>query len=114
MPNEYDKIFKENIEAIILPIADRLLGIHLEQLEEIPGDLQITLERKPDFTKKALDKNKQPFILHLEFQVDDGESIREQNETTALHTAVGSVAQLRNLREETTKQIQTMPITFDF
>ncbi len=41
MPNEYDKIFKENIEAVILPIADKLLGIHAEQLEEIPGDLQV-------------------------------------------------------------------------
>ena len=71
MPNEYDKIFKENVEATILPIAEKLLRIHAEQLEEIPNDLQITLERKPDFTKKALDKNKQPFILHLEFQVDD-------------------------------------------
>ena len=81
MPNEYDKIFKENIEAVILPIADKLLGIHAEQLEEIPGDLQVTLERKPDFTKKALDKNQQPFILHLEFQV---------KETTALRSAVDS------------------------
>lgn len=72
MPNdEYDKIFKENIEAVILPIADKLLGIYAGQLEEIPADLQVTLERKPDFTKKAVDKQGNPFILHLEFQVDD-------------------------------------------
>ena len=56
MPNEYDKIFKENIEAVILPIADKLLGIYATHLEEIPADLQVTLERKPDFTKKALDR----------------------------------------------------------
>ncbi len=71
MPNEYDKIFKENIEAVILPIANKLLGIYADQLEEIPDDLQVTLERKPDFTKKAVDKQGKPFILHLEFQVDD-------------------------------------------
>lgn len=71
MPNEYDKIFKENIEAVILPIANKLLGIYVEQLEEIPADLQITLERKPDFTKKAVNEQGKPFILHLEFQVDD-------------------------------------------
>jgi predicted transposase YdaD len=75
MPNEYDKIFKENIEAVILPIADKLLGIDMHQLEEIPDDLQVTLERKPDFTKKALNKDGQPFILHLEFQVDDERSM---------------------------------------
>ena len=71
MPNNYDKIIKENIERLILPIAERLLGIYVGELEEIPDDLQVTLERKPDFTKKTVDQHGKPFILHLEFQVDD-------------------------------------------
>lgn len=71
MANDYDRILKENIEQLILPIAEKLLGIHVGQLEEIPNDLQITLERKPDFTKKAADQYGEPFILHLEFQVKD-------------------------------------------
>lgn len=53
MANEYDKVFKENIEEIILPLAEKLFGIHPETLEEIPDDLQITIERKPDFFEKG-------------------------------------------------------------
>lgn len=71
MANDYDRILKENIEQLILPIAEKLLGIHVGQLKEIPDELQVTLERKPDFTKKATDRHGNPFVLHLEFQVKD-------------------------------------------
>ncbi len=40
MAQEYDKIFKENIEQIALPLAEKLLGIRPEKLEEISLDLQ--------------------------------------------------------------------------
>ncbi len=52
-----------------MPIADRLLGIHIGELQKIPDELQVTLERKPDFTKRATNQNGKPFILHIEFQV---------------------------------------------
>lgn len=48
MSQDYDKIFKENIEEIILPLAKKVLNIDPEGLEEIPDDLQHTIERKPD------------------------------------------------------------------
>lgn len=72
MAQDYDKIFKENIEEIILPLAEKLFDIHPERLEEIPDDLQITIERRPDFLKKVLhtDSNKD-YILQLEFQKED-------------------------------------------
>jgi hypothetical protein len=38
MAQDYDKVFKENIEEIILPLAEKLLNIHPEKLEEIPDD----------------------------------------------------------------------------
>ena len=57
MANDYDWVLKENIEQVIIPIAEKLLGIHVGILEEIPDELQLTLERKPDFTKKAVDQH---------------------------------------------------------
>ena len=73
MAQKYDKIFKENIEELILPLAQKLLHINPEHLEEIKDDLQTTLERKPDFLKKVVDNdsNKKDYILHIEFQTVD-------------------------------------------
>jgi len=50
--SQYDKIFKENIEAVILSIMQNLLGITAVSLEELPDDIQHTKERKPDILKK--------------------------------------------------------------
>lgn len=72
MAQDYDKIFKENIEEIALPLAKKLLGINPEKLEEIPDDLQRTIERRPDFLKKVVHKDStKDYILHIEFQVVD-------------------------------------------
>lgn len=69
MSNEYDKIIKENIESLILSLTDQLFGIHAQRFEEIPDDLQVTVERKPDILKKVTTRDQQSFILHIEFQV---------------------------------------------
>lgn len=72
MAQDYDKIFKENIEEIILPLAEKILHIHPETLEEIPDDLQRTIERKPDFLKKVTHSDPdKDYILHIEFQKED-------------------------------------------
>ena len=72
MAQEYDKILKENIEALIIPLADKLLGLKLGELEELPDDLQATLERKPDFLKRVVGTSDElTYLLHLEFQVED-------------------------------------------
>jgi hypothetical protein len=67
MANHYDKILKENIDEILLPLAEKLLGISFENSEEIPDKIQITIEREPDFLKIIEEK----YILHLEFQTAD-------------------------------------------
>ena len=73
MAQKYDKIFKENIEELILPLARKVLDINLDHVEEIKDDLQTTLERKLDFLKKVVSKNKkeEDYILHIEFQTVD-------------------------------------------
>ncbi len=76
---QYDKIFKENMEELIIPFAEKLLNISPENLREITENLQTTVERKPDFLKRVVsdstskDKKykKKDYILHIEFQTAD-------------------------------------------
>lgn len=69
MPNPYDKILKEIVEDIFVPMAQRMLGIEARKTEELPDDLQHMIERKPDFLKKICMEGWGPdYVLHLEFQ----------------------------------------------
>jgi len=69
--NQYDKIFKENIEAVISSIMENLLDITAISMEELPDDIQHTKERKPDILKKVTDNKGNIFVLQIEFQVAD-------------------------------------------
>jgi predicted transposase YdaD len=69
--NQYDKIFRENIEAVIPGLIQNLLGITVISSEELPDDIQHTKERKPDVLKKVTDTHGNTFVLHLEFQLVD-------------------------------------------
>lgn len=66
---QYDKIFKENIEAVISSIMQNVLEITAVSMEELPDDIQHTKERKPDTLKKITDEKGSTFVLHIEFQV---------------------------------------------
>lgn len=68
---QYDKIFKENLEAVLPGLMKNLLGITAVLSEEIPDDIQHTKERKPDFLKKITDIKNKTYILHIEIQVAD-------------------------------------------
>lgn len=69
--SQYDKIFKENIEAVIPGLMQNVLGITAVSSEEIPDDIQHTKERKPDFLKKITDNQNNTYVLQIEFQVAD-------------------------------------------
>lgn len=69
--NQYDKIFKENIEAVIPSLMKNILGITAITSDEIPDDIQHTKERKPDFLKRITDEKGNIFVLQIEFQVLD-------------------------------------------
>ena len=72
MASDYDKIIKENIEAVFLPVIDKLLGIRSDgAFEELPDDMQVTIERRPDFMKRVAVEGALPYILHIEFQSTD-------------------------------------------
>jgi hypothetical protein len=69
--SQYDKIFKENIEAVISSIMQNILEITAVSMEELPDDIQHTKERKPDVLKKVTDTKGDTFVLQIEFQVRD-------------------------------------------
>lgn len=69
--SQYDKILRENLEAIIPGLLENVLGIVPIASEELPDDLQHTKERKPDVLKKITDAQDNTYVLHLEFQVAD-------------------------------------------
>jgi hypothetical protein len=70
--NEYDRIMKENIEPVLLPFAQKLLGISGAKYTSIKDDLHTTIERKPDFLKKVKELGQaKNYILQIEFQSID-------------------------------------------
>ena len=69
--SQYDKIFKENLEAIIPGLMENILGIRAVSSEELPDDIQHTKERKPDVLKKITDSEGRIYVLQIEFQVAD-------------------------------------------
>ncbi len=66
----YDKIFKENIQSIILPFALKFLDIKDRRIEQVSESLNITTAREVDFLAKVFDKDATApeYLLHLEFQ----------------------------------------------
>ena len=68
---DFDRIIKENVEALLLPLAKQLLGITINNPVDLPEKLQTTVEREPDFLKRVSADDGTEFILHLEFQTHD-------------------------------------------
>ena len=68
-PNQFDKVFKENLEVTFPLIMKKVLELNILTSEEIPDDVQHTKERKPDALKKLTDASGTTYLLHLEFRV---------------------------------------------
>jgi hypothetical protein len=66
---QYDKIFKENMEAAWPGIMKHLLRIDAVHTEELPDSIQHTKEREPDVLKKITDRKGDSFVLQVEFQL---------------------------------------------
>ncbi len=69
--NQYDKIFKENIQAVIPSIMQNILKITAVSSEKLPDDIQHTKERKADVLEKITDIHGNTFVLQIEFQLAD-------------------------------------------
>ncbi len=69
--NLYDKIFKEDAEAIFMPLVERRLGIKIKSFTPYKAKLQTTLEREMDFFYEVETEDGDKFLLHIEFQTED-------------------------------------------
>jgi len=68
---DFDKILKENIEQLFIPLSEKLLGIRIQSTREVKEKLQTTIEREPDFLKWVTNDEGEEFLLQLEFQTQD-------------------------------------------
>lgn len=66
--NSYDKILKENIAALFIPLLSRYLGLDIAKQEVLEPKLQTTLERETDVLRLVTSNQGDQYILHLEFQ----------------------------------------------
>ncbi len=83
--NIYDRIFKENIEAVFFPVIINRYKWEIASSEILESKLQSTKEREIDFLRKVTTKDGQQFILHLEFQsTNDPEMIYRMQEYHAM------------------------------
>lgn len=75
MAHDYDKILKENIAALLLPLTEKYLGIKIKDSRELKDKLQTTIEKEPDFIRVVQTDQAEEFILHIEFQAQDEEGM---------------------------------------
>lgn len=79
MPNDYDRILKENFEPLLPHLCRVLLGLDLSRMEPMEAKIQVTTERELDNLKKVVhDDPTHDYGLHWEIQSDD-EDMRRRN-----------------------------------
>jgi hypothetical protein len=79
MPNYYDKIFKENLDPLLLPLVKRLLGLVPPKLEPIDAKIQVTPEIEMDAIRRVVhDDPRLDYGLQIEFHVKN-EDLRKRN-----------------------------------
>ena len=70
-PQSIDKVLKENIEAVFLPLTEKYLNFKIVSTRVLDAKLQSTTEREADFLRIVKTDKGEEFILHLEFQSDN-------------------------------------------
>ncbi len=79
MANNYDRIFKENIELLLLPLLKKLLGLSPPKLSPIDAKMQVTQEAEMDHIRRVVHDNpEKDYGLQIEFHVSD-EDLRKRN-----------------------------------
>ncbi len=73
--NLYDKIFRENLEAIFLSLIEKRYDLKIKSAQPLPDKLQTTIERETDSFLLVETKSGEEMALHLEFQTTDDHSM---------------------------------------
>ena len=67
MAQDYDKIIKENLAHLLPALIRSVLRLPVRDMQKIPFDTQVTLERRPDYLLKIKLPGEEA-LLQLEFQ----------------------------------------------
>jgi hypothetical protein len=68
MPNQYDRILKENVD-FLAPVIAKWRGVNMKKYEILKDKMQATLENEVDFCAKIVhDDSDFDEIFHIEFQ----------------------------------------------
>ena len=79
MPNDFDRIFKENFEPLLPYLLRKVLGLEFPRLEDLKDKIQVTIERELDDLKKVVhDDPRLDYGLHWEIQSAD-DDMRHRN-----------------------------------
>lgn len=79
MANNYDRVFKENIESLLLPLLRKILGLVPPKLVPVDAKLQVTQEAEMDHIRRVVhEDSNQDYGLQIEFHVTD-EDLRKRN-----------------------------------
>ena len=79
MANHYDRIFKENIESLLLPLLKKVLGLSPPKLLPIDAKMLVTQEAEMDNIRRVVhDDPGLDYGLQIEFHVTD-EDLRKRN-----------------------------------
>lgn len=80
MANNYDRIFKENIDSILLTLLKKLVGLDPPKLAPVDAKLQVTQEAEMDHIRRVVhdDDPTQDYGLQIEFHIKD-EDLRKRN-----------------------------------
>ena len=124
MAQDYDKIIKENIKGLLPALIERVLKLQIVHMEKIPFDVQVTLERRPDFLLQVQGaESEAPYVLQIEFQsTNDDEmanrlleymSILRRLRIDKYIQQLEVISKLRSLQEETTLQSEQMALTYN-
>ena len=73
--NLYDRIFKENAEAIFIPLIELELDIKIKSFKALPDKMTKTIEREMDFFYQVVTTEDEKFLLHIEFQTSSDEEM---------------------------------------
>ena len=80
MANNYDRIFKENIESLLLPLLKKVLGLIPPKLVPIDAKMQMTHESEMDNIRRVVHEEDATldYGLQIEFHIKD-EDLRKRN-----------------------------------
>ncbi len=79
--NLYDRIFKENAEALFIPLIEQELNFKIKSYKALQEKIAKTIEREMDFFYRVITEEDKELLLHIEFQTEnDKEMIYRMSE----------------------------------